>query len=71
MEVIATALGVEVAKVQASTMQERVRVFKSSRFQEFGYGAFQVIGRLDDGVRKLLSFFASFKRTVVQIVGSF
>ena len=37
--------------------------------REFGYGAFQVSGRLDDGsrhgVRKLLSFCASFERTVV------
>ena len=63
MEAIATARGVEleVAKAQASTMQER----------EFSYGAFQVSGRLDDGgrpgVRKL---FASFERMVVQIVAS-
>ena len=39
-----------------------------------GCGAFQVSGRLDDGgrhgVRKLLSFLASFERTVVQIVAS-
>ena len=42
--------------------------------REFGYGAFQVSGRLDDsgrhGGRKLLSFFASFERTVVHIVAS-
>ena len=62
MEAIATALGVEVAKVQASTIQERVRL-RSLRS-----------GRLDDGGRhggrKLLSFFVSFERTVVQIVVS-
>ena len=44
--------GVEVAKTQASTMQERVRL------------------RSLPGIRKLLSFFASFKRTVVQLVAS-